>query len=80
MRDNVNLLKLIQIGFCLSDEEGNVPEKGLVWQFNFKFDIKYRKKSGTNSSTRTRSTCSRSPASTSTVCSSRAATTCSSPR
>lgn len=39
----MNILKLIQIGFCLCDEKGNVPEKGLIWQFNFKFDLKYHK-------------------------------------
>jgi CCR4-NOT transcription complex subunit 7/8 len=33
-------LKLIQIGFSLCDENGKSPEKGLVWQFNFNFDLK----------------------------------------
>lgn len=39
LKDNVNQLKLIQIGFCLCDVMGRVPEKGLIWQFNFQFDI-----------------------------------------
>lgn len=37
MRCNVDLLKLIQLGVTLSDEEGNLPDK-CTWQFNFKFD------------------------------------------
>lgn len=37
MRCNVDLLKLIQLGVTLSDEDGNLPDK-CTWQFNFKFD------------------------------------------
>lgn len=40
MVENVNLTKLIQLGICLSDWEGNLPifgsEKGNVWEFNFR--------------------------------------------
>jgi len=39
MRCNVDLLKLIQIGITLADEEGNFPQDVTTWQFNFKFDI-----------------------------------------
>jgi len=37
MRCNVDLLKLIQLGVTLSDEDGNLPDK-CTWQFNFKFN------------------------------------------
>jgi CCR4-NOT transcription complex subunit 7/8 len=37
---NVDNLKLIQVGFTLTDEDGNLPEGISTWQFNFKFDIK----------------------------------------
>ncbi|GLJ13353.1 hypothetical protein SUGI_0210590 [Cryptomeria japonica] len=40
LRDNVNLLKLIQLGFTFSDKNGNLPKCGTnqecVWQFNFR--------------------------------------------
>ncbi|KAF8843215.1 CAF1-domain-containing protein [Paxillus ammoniavirescens] len=39
MRCNVDLLKLIQIGITLADEEGNFPQDVTTWQFNFKFSI-----------------------------------------
>jgi CCR4-NOT transcription complex subunit 7/8 len=41
MRDNVNLLKMIQLGICFTDEYGNVPDDGHCgcWQFHFKFDL-----------------------------------------
>lgn len=29
---------MIQLGLCLADEEGNVPEPKFCWQFNFKFE------------------------------------------
>ncbi|XP_062078353.1 probable CCR4-associated factor 1 homolog 7 [Humulus lupulus] len=39
MKTNVNLTKLIQVGFTFSDENGNLPtcgtDKYCVWQFNF---------------------------------------------
>lgn len=38
-RENVNRMKLIQIGLTLGDEEGRVPQPICTWQFNFKFDI-----------------------------------------
>jgi CCR4-NOT transcription complex subunit 7/8 len=39
MRCNVDILKLIQLGVTLSDEDGNLPD-ACTWQFNFKFNIK----------------------------------------
>lgn len=41
MRCNVDLLKLIQVGITLADEEGNFPQDVTTWQFNFKFNIGY---------------------------------------
>lgn len=38
MRCNVDLLKIIQLGLTLADEEGNMPEV-CCWQFNFKFSL-----------------------------------------
>jgi hypothetical protein len=40
MRCNVDLLKLIQAGITLADEEGNFPQDVTTWQFNFKFSIR----------------------------------------
>jgi len=40
LRCNVDLLKMIQVGLTLSDENGNFPPGGGTWQFNFKFDLK----------------------------------------
>lgn len=39
MKLNVNLLKIIQIGFTLLNEKGEVPDKCCTWQFNFKFSL-----------------------------------------
>ncbi|KAF9071201.1 CAF1-domain-containing protein [Rhodocollybia butyracea] len=39
MRCNVDLLKIIQVGITLSDEEGNYSSEGSTWQFNFRFSI-----------------------------------------
>uniref|UniRef100_A0A2P2MM76 poly(A)-specific ribonuclease n=1 Tax=Rhizophora mucronata TaxID=61149 RepID=A0A2P2MM76_RHIMU len=40
LKDNVNMLKLIQLGLTFSNEQGNLPtcgtEKYCVWQFNFR--------------------------------------------
>lgn len=36
---NVNMLKLIQVGFALMDKDGNMPPTGDVWQFNFQFSL-----------------------------------------
>jgi CCR4-NOT transcription complex subunit 7/8 len=40
MRCNVDLLKLIQIGITIADEDGNFPDETTTWQFNFHFDLK----------------------------------------
>ena len=38
-RENVNRMKLIQIGITLGDDEGNIPTPICTWQFNFRFNI-----------------------------------------
>lgn len=40
MRCNVDVLKLIQLGITICDEEGNSPEIS-TWQFNFAFNLSY---------------------------------------
>ncbi|KAH7913977.1 ribonuclease H-like domain-containing protein [Hygrophoropsis aurantiaca] len=39
MRCNVDLLKIIQVGITLADDEGNFPQDVTTWQFNFKFSV-----------------------------------------
>ena len=39
MRCNVDLLKIIQVGITLADEEGQSPQDCTTWQFNFKFSL-----------------------------------------
>ncbi|TFK23394.1 CAF1-domain-containing protein [Coprinopsis marcescibilis] len=39
LRCNVDLLKIIQLGITLSDEEGHNPPECSTWQFNFKFNL-----------------------------------------
>lgn len=39
IRENVNNLKLIQLGITLSSPEGEFPKPIGTWQFNFKFDL-----------------------------------------
>ncbi|CAD6198159.1 unnamed protein product [Caenorhabditis auriculariae] len=36
---NVNMLKLIQVGFALVNEKGELPPSRDVWQFNFNFSF-----------------------------------------
>lgn len=40
LKTNVDLMKVIQIGFTLADEKGTFPESRSCWQFNFYFDIR----------------------------------------
>ena len=39
LRCNVDLLKIIQLGITLADENGNLPNDICTWQFNFKFNL-----------------------------------------
>ncbi|KIP02893.1 hypothetical protein PHLGIDRAFT_20367 [Phlebiopsis gigantea 11061_1 CR5-6] len=39
MRCNVDLLKIIQVGITLADEDGNYPQDVSTWQFNFRFSV-----------------------------------------
>ncbi|THH20530.1 hypothetical protein EW146_g843 [Bondarzewia mesenterica] len=39
MRCNVDLLKIIQVGLTMADEEGNYPQDISTWQFNFHFSV-----------------------------------------
>ncbi|EMD40070.1 hypothetical protein CERSUDRAFT_112283 [Gelatoporia subvermispora B] len=39
MRCNVDLLKIIQVGLTLADEDGNYPQDVSTWQFNFHFSV-----------------------------------------
>ena len=41
MRCNVDLLKIIQVGLTLADEQGNFPQEVSTWQFNFRFSARY---------------------------------------
>lgn len=39
IKANVDVLKLIQVGITLADEEGNSPSPISTWQFNLRFDL-----------------------------------------
>jgi len=39
---NVDKLKVIQVGISFADESGHLPHGVTTWQFNFKFDLKYK--------------------------------------
>ncbi|KAH9841829.1 ribonuclease H-like domain-containing protein [Rhodofomes roseus] len=39
MRCNVDLLKIIQVGLTLADEDGSYPQDVSTWQFNFHFSV-----------------------------------------
>lgn len=41
LRCNVDLLKIIQLGVTLSDQNGHFPPGVHTWQFNFSFSISY---------------------------------------
>lgn len=36
---NVDLLKIIQVGFCFLDKDGNLAPNTSCWQFNFKYSL-----------------------------------------
>jgi CCR4-NOT transcription complex subunit 7/8 len=40
IKNNVDNLKVIQIGITLANEHGEYPPDISTWQFNFKFDLK----------------------------------------
>ena len=39
LRCNVDLLRIIQLGFAFMDEDGKTPPGYSAWQFNFKFNL-----------------------------------------
>lgn len=39
VRDNVNILRIIQLGLAFRDENGNLAPNCSSWQFNFKFSL-----------------------------------------
>mmetsp|Transcript_12942 Transcript_12942/g.18528 ORF Transcript_12942/g.18528 Transcript_12942/m.18528 type:complete len:291 (-) Transcript_12942:231-1103(-) len=39
LKCNVDLLKIIQLGLCFCDENGNLLPGTCTWQFNFKFNL-----------------------------------------
>jgi hypothetical protein len=41
IKQNVDNLKVIQVGITLANEQGEYPEDVSTWQFNFKFDLEY---------------------------------------
>lgn len=40
MRCNVDLLKIIQVGITLANEDGEFPQDCSTWQFNFRFSLR----------------------------------------
>ncbi|KAM6361160.1 CCR4-NOT transcription complex subunit 7 isoform 2-T3 [Alca torda] len=43
LRCNVDLLKIIQLGLTFMNEQGEYPPGTSTWQFNFKFNLTWRK-------------------------------------
>jgi CCR4-NOT transcription complex subunit 7/8 len=41
MRCNVDLLKIIQVGITLANDDGEFPQECSTWQFNFRFSLAY---------------------------------------
>jgi CCR4-NOT transcription complex subunit 7/8 len=39
MRCNVDMLKVIQLGITVCDENGQSPPEASTWQFNFTFNL-----------------------------------------
>ena len=39
LRNNVDLLRLIQLGITFSDENGELADESPTWQFNFRFSL-----------------------------------------
>lgn len=42
LRCNVDLLRIIQLGLTFMDDEGKTPPGYSTWQFNFKFNLRYK--------------------------------------
>lgn len=43
IKENVNQLKVIQIGITLCNKNGELIQTGSSWQFNFKYDLQTEK-------------------------------------
>lgn len=39
LRCNVDILRIIQIGFTFMNDKGELPQGITTWQFNFKFSL-----------------------------------------
>ncbi|PNJ77680.1 CNOT8 isoform 23 [Pongo abelii] len=48
LRCNVDLLKIIQLGLTFTNEKGEYPSGINTWQFNFKFNLTYKKEKVNN--------------------------------
>ena len=41
IKENVDQLKMIQLGLTLATKDGKYPSDTCTWQFNFNFDLEY---------------------------------------